>query len=202
MLILMLMLTLMLFLLLMVMLMLMLMLMLTSDLTWMEVEMAKYFEIKIRGRLGEDCTGPQQLRILNRVISLTPEGLVYEADPRHVDLLASSLGLTSANSVSTPGVKDPNPDYEAQKENEPDRIDMDGTLPTESISALYQGGASKTVTFSDDVSFFNVPAYSNVHGIHPRFIAATADGWKTVSSHADPFTGKSGVIMQQRHAKP
>ena len=84
---------------------------LQSDLDWMDVELAKHFELKIRGRLGEDCTGPPHIRILNRIVTLTKEGLVYEADPRHVDLLANSLGLTAANSVLTPGVKDPIPDY-------------------------------------------------------------------------------------------
>ena len=81
-----------------------------SELDWLETEFAKHFELNIRGRLGENCTGPQQIRILNRIVTLTPKGLTYEADPRHVDLLSSSLGLTSANSVATPGVKDPNPD--------------------------------------------------------------------------------------------
>ena len=182
-----------------------------SELDWLETEFAKHFELKIRGRLGEDCSGPQEIRILNRIVTLGADGLTYEADPRHVDLLSSSLGLTSANSVATPGVKDPNPDYDSQKENEPENLPLEtpgqhGTrivagITTDMVSVLQTGGTSKTVTFSDDVSFSNVTAYSNVYGIHPRFIAATCDGWKTVSSHADPFTCKSGAIMQQRHAK-
>ena len=176
-----------------------------SELDWLETEFATHFELKIRGRLGENCTGPQQIRILNRIVTLTPEGLTYEADPRHVDLLSSSLGLTSANAVATPGVKDPNPDYDAEKQNESDRIDLDGTVPAESnavVAALHVGGNSaRTVKVSDDVSYFDVPAYSTIYGIHPRFLAATSDGWKTASSHADPFTAKSGVVMQQRHAK-
>jgi hypothetical protein len=169
-----------------------------SELDWLETEFAKHFELKIRGRLGEDCSGPQEIRILNRIVTLGADGLTYEADPRHVDLLSSSLGLTAANSVATPGVKDPNPDYESQKENEPDNLPLE---PTDVVSVLRTGGTSKTVTFSDNVSVSNVTAYSDVYGIHPRFLAATCDGWKTVSSHADPFTCKSGAIMQQRHAK-
>ena len=82
-----------------------------ADLDWMEVELAKHFELKIRGRLGENCDGPQQIRILNRIVTITDEGLLYEADPRHVDLLSQSLGLTVTNSVLTPGVKESNPDY-------------------------------------------------------------------------------------------
>ena len=177
-----------------------------SELDWLETEFAKHFELKIRGRLGEDCSGPQEIRILNRIVTLGADGLTYEADPRHVDLLSSSLGLTSANSVATPGVKDPNPDYDSQKENEPENLPLEstgqhGTRIVAGITSDMVTGTSKTVTFSDDVSFSNVTAYSTVYGIHPRFIAATSDGWKTVSSHADPFTCKSGAVMQQRHAK-
>ena len=87
-------------------------------LDWYEAELAKSFEIKIRGRLGEGCAGPQEIRILNRVVRITPDGLTYEADPRHAELLSESMGLTSANAVSTPGQKDPEPDYTAVKGDE------------------------------------------------------------------------------------
>ena len=59
-----------------------------------------------------------EINMLNRIFRLTPEGLTYESDPRHVDLLASSMGLTIGNAVSTPGTKEPNADYEAIKQNE------------------------------------------------------------------------------------
>ena len=78
---------------------------LDADIDWFEHTLQESFEIKIRGRLGEGCSGPQEIRILNRVVSITPEGLTYEADPRHCDLLMSSLGLTSESHVATAGVK-------------------------------------------------------------------------------------------------
>ena len=52
-----------------------------------------------------------EIKILNRVVCITSEGLEYEADPRHTELINGSLGLTTANAVITPGVKDPVPDY-------------------------------------------------------------------------------------------
>ena len=64
---------------------------LDADIDWFERTLQESFEIKIRGRLGEGCSGPQEIRILNRVVSITPEGLTYEADPRHCDTLMSSL---------------------------------------------------------------------------------------------------------------
>ena len=47
-------------------------------------ELAKHFELKIRRRINENCDGPQQIRILNRIITLNDGGLIYEADPRHL----------------------------------------------------------------------------------------------------------------------
>ena len=81
-----------------------------DELDWYEKELATHFEIKIRGRMGPggDC---DQIKILNRILTLTKEGLEYEADPRHADLLLSSMGLTKSNSVSTPGVKEHEADY-------------------------------------------------------------------------------------------
>ena len=60
-----------------------------DQLTWYEEELQKSFEVKIRGRLGEGCPGPQEIRILNRVVTIDEHGLQYEADPRHCDLLAT-----------------------------------------------------------------------------------------------------------------
>ena len=74
-----------------------------EDLGFYEVELAKNFELKIRGRLGEECEGPSQIRILTRIVTVTLPGVSYEADPRHVDLLVESMGLSQLNSVSTPG---------------------------------------------------------------------------------------------------
>ena len=170
-----------------------------SDLDWMEQELAKHFELKLRGRIGEGCPEPQQIRILNRILTLTKEGLIYEADPRHVDLFAGSLGLTSANSVITPGVKDPTPDYQALKQDEsvpPDRLEVDQPVPV--VGSLTQ--RQRKVQFDLKGAHVEITPYSEIYGVHPRFIAATKDGWKNVSSHADPFTSKSAAVMQSRHA--
>ena len=74
--------------------------------------------MKIRGRIGEGCPGPIQIRILNRIVTLTDAGLMYEADPKHVDLLKASLGLVAGNAVLTPGVKDPEIDEIAIKSDD------------------------------------------------------------------------------------
>ena len=107
-------------------------------LDWYEQILRDSFEIKVRGRLGVGCTGPQQLRILNRVITLTEQGITFEADPKHHDLLLSSLELTSASASATPGVKPQDRDEFATKENENDYTDPDAV-----IAAICRSDAEK-----------------------------------------------------------
>ena len=46
------------------------------------------------------------MRLLNRVMEWTPEGIRYEADQRHAELVIKDLGLSdSSNSVVSPGGK-------------------------------------------------------------------------------------------------
>eukprot|EP00969_Alexandrium_andersonii_P322041 14228120-Alexandrium_andersonii.AAC.1 len=46
---------------------------------------------KIEGRLGGGARDLQGAKLLNRVIQWTPEGLLYEADPRHAVQLPRDL---------------------------------------------------------------------------------------------------------------
>ena len=53
---------------------------------------------------------------MNKCVKLTSEGLLYEAVPRHVDILANAFNRTSKSSgVGTLGVKEPDADREASK---------------------------------------------------------------------------------------
>ena len=49
----------------------------------------------------------QQLKILNRITSWDGNrGIVYEADPRHVEIIVEQLELQDAKTVSAFGTKD------------------------------------------------------------------------------------------------
>jgi len=104
-----------------------------AELDWYETELKKSFEIKIRGRLGLGCKGPQEIRILNRLVSVGEHGLTYEADPRHTDLLMASMNLTSANSSATPGIKPVDRDEFATKGDE---LDTSQLSPDAAIAAI------------------------------------------------------------------
>ena len=194
-----------------------------EDLDWLQVELAKYFEIKVRGGIGEAIEGDNDMRILNRIVTVEQDKITYEADPRHVDLMSASLGITAANSVVTPGLKDSDPDYDLVKTNEPD---MPATLNAESMtsnldieatpepiekfiqepvaiinSCLRTTGKKGTrkvqVTgpLHEKTTFHEVTPYSEIYGHHPRQLISTSDGFKLLSSRADPFTGKLGAIV-------
>ena len=102
--------------------------------------------------------------MLNRIIRITPTGLVYEADPRHTELLARSMGLENCKQVATPGVK---------KSFSDDVMDLpvsdtDGfTDPTNSDNVRIT-----QVSFVEHVETYHVPAYSNIYGCHPsKFVS-------------------------------
>ena len=59
--------------------------------------------MKVNGRLGEQPGCVQEMRVLNRVVRLTPKGLLYEPGPRHAEILARSLDVTGTR--ATPGDK-------------------------------------------------------------------------------------------------
>ena len=75
-----------------------------EDLTWFESEISKAFEVKLRGRLGGGEKDMKEIRLLNRIVRRTSFGYEWEADPRHSEIIISSMGAEEANFVTTPGV--------------------------------------------------------------------------------------------------
>ena len=49
----------------------------------------------------------QQVKILNRIVGWNgSEGITYEADPRHVEIIVEQLGLKESKPVSPAGTRD------------------------------------------------------------------------------------------------
>ena len=46
-----------------------------------EAELSKYFDLKLKGRLGEAADCDHEVRVLNRIVRIDAEGVSYEADP-------------------------------------------------------------------------------------------------------------------------
>ena len=76
-----------------------------GDLKWLKANLEKHYELKTE-ILGPDREDKKQVKILNRIVSWTDEGLTYEADPRHAEIVIKELDLTKAKGVCSPGTKD------------------------------------------------------------------------------------------------
>ena len=49
----------------------------------------------------------REVKILNRIVSWNSvEGIIYEADPRHTEIIIEQFGLRDAKTVSTPGTEE------------------------------------------------------------------------------------------------
>ena len=48
---------------------------------------------------------PKNIKTLNRRLHWGKRGIVYQHDPRHVDVLVKDLGLEHGNSVQTPATR-------------------------------------------------------------------------------------------------
>ena len=81
-----------------------------DDLMWLYKQMGTRYEMKFGGLLGPDETDVQNVAILNRLVHYGPTATTFEADPRHVEIILNELNLTTAKTVSSPGVSSSNPD--------------------------------------------------------------------------------------------
>ena len=165
-----------------------------ASLTWFEEALAHNFEIKIRRHIGEGPGCLKETRVLNRIVRLTSEGIRYESDPMHAELLLKSLDVVS-NSAATPGHKDKENDMDAvladdldlervlaHDRNEDDCNDHDSTsIPINAVRV-------RCVDFAPDVETHFVPAYADHYGVHPSSFGLERDGRKKlVSPSADPI---------------
>lgn len=64
-----------------------------ESLQWLRGRIEATFEVKLRGRRGPDPGDCKSIRILNRIVSWTDNGIQYEADQRHEELIIKMMGL-------------------------------------------------------------------------------------------------------------
>eukprot|EP00973_Karenia_brevis_P024432 3369648-Karenia_brevis.AAC.1 len=78
-----------------------------ANVDWLHTELAGKWKVEIRGILGPPgLEGTvQEMRHLNRLVCWDYEGITWEPDPRHVDLLCEHVGVSGAK-VTTPLVKE------------------------------------------------------------------------------------------------
>ena len=72
----------------------------TPQSEWLKSKMKSKYDIKM-DILGHDEGQEKEVEILSRVIRWTTEGLEYEADQRHADLLVKEMGVGYSREVAT-----------------------------------------------------------------------------------------------------
>ena len=73
------------------------------ELRWVQGCMEESFLVKVIGQLGGDPSDLKELRVLNRVLRWTANGILLEADPRHQEILVAA---EPGNALLTPGAKE------------------------------------------------------------------------------------------------
>ena len=68
------------------------------------------------------------MEILNRIVALDSSGINVDANPRHVEILARSLGLETAGRISSPGTKRTVEDFKGEEPDEPNILDEPNAL--------------------------------------------------------------------------
>ena len=71
---------------------------------WNEL-LSKEFEMKAE-ILGPEAGMVKQLKFLNRIVTWEAEGVTWEPDPRHAELIIDQLGLQGAKPLNLPGVRE------------------------------------------------------------------------------------------------
>ena len=65
--------------------------------TW--TSFSRRYELKNRGRLGRGFKDVQTIDMLGRTIKITKEGISWEGDPRHKDILVKHFGMNESTKV-------------------------------------------------------------------------------------------------------
>ena len=64
-----------------------------AALDWFGERIKGNFEVKFKGRLGPGNYDDKAVRILYRIVTWTDNGIVYEVDQRHAEIIVRQLGL-------------------------------------------------------------------------------------------------------------
>ena len=72
-------------------------------LNWFKAEIQLVYAIDFKARLSPEKNDQKSVRLLNRVMEWTEEGINIEGDQRHVEIIIKQLRLEEARPLSCPG---------------------------------------------------------------------------------------------------
>jgi hypothetical protein len=67
-----------------------------------EAELNQHLSMVRKALIGPDHSDDKSGSMLNRIITLAEDGLLWEADPRHAELIIGELGLEAARPQNSP----------------------------------------------------------------------------------------------------
>lgn len=76
-----------------------------KDMHWMQEQLEQKYELIVE-LLGPDQGQKQEVRVFNRILRWTKDGIEYEADPRQAEIILQQLNVKACKAVATPGTKD------------------------------------------------------------------------------------------------
>ena len=72
-----------------------------------QAQMEEWYDVKVRGVLGQDTGDLKKITILNRTLEWTQEGIVYKADAKHAKIIFEEMGLREdSKGLMSPCVKE------------------------------------------------------------------------------------------------
>lgn len=74
-------------------------------LDWCTTIMQEEYDIKNKGRLGPDKHDQKPIAILNRCVKWRSDGIHYESDSRHAEIIVDEMGVQNSSPVVAPVIK-------------------------------------------------------------------------------------------------
>ena len=74
---------------------------------WLADELRNHLSLKVRGVLGSGPKNAKSIRILNRIVSWNNDGITYESDQGHAEIIVKQLKMneTGVKLVANSGIK-------------------------------------------------------------------------------------------------
>ena len=91
----------------------------SEDLDWLRKRLEEKYAIKTEV-LGDGKGETREIRVLNRIIRWETDGISYEPDPRHAEIIAKEMGVDGTKGVVSPSIKESIDDEETPAKGTPD----------------------------------------------------------------------------------
>ena len=91
----------------------------SGDLIWLRQKLEERYAIKTEV-LGDSQDETKEIRVLNRIIRWEKDGITYEPDPRHAEIIAKEMGVDGTKGVGTPSIKEATDSDDNTKGESPD----------------------------------------------------------------------------------